>query len=242
MDVNKINNVILNQLNCIDGLNSLKLQNHIYGCFLIMEDIAQEVISLSDLQITYPNKSDTQFNLDECFGNIGLKYGFIMDERLCLDTFSPEYKNTWLECFKAIDLLHDISAVDTIEDNIIELLTNSIPPRYAFFINALDTGSLNDDWVAKVLQLIEPDNTVFKEGNKEQEPEIERKENIIEKQDLHKAQIIAASNEKMIKSHTNNKRNGAHKTRRNYLNVDLKNSNNTTQSKRKIIMTRRNKK
>ena len=47
MDVTALKNAVEQQLSG-SGLYSLQLQNHIYGCFIIMEDIAQKTVELSD--------------------------------------------------------------------------------------------------------------------------------------------------------------------------------------------------
>jgi hypothetical protein len=153
MDLTRIKSAVLNQLTNINGLYSLKVQNHIYGCFIVMEDIAQGVVELSDSIISTPKYV---FDLDKQFSDIGLRYGFAMDSKLALDTFNPEYKETWLQYFKDIDIARSIEESDRIEDAIIEIVQNSVKPDEAFFIQALETGSLSQDWIEKVFLLITP--------------------------------------------------------------------------------------
>ncbi len=153
MELEKIKSVVLNQLNESNGLYSLKLQNHIYGCFIIMEDIAQSVLDISDNIISTPKFS---FNLDEHFGEIGIRYGFAMESKLALDMWSNEYKEMWLSVFRDIDLQKDINEVDKVEDCIIAIIQTAIKPDDAFFLSALDTGSLPQDWIEKAFQLINP--------------------------------------------------------------------------------------
>jgi hypothetical protein len=151
MDLTKIKSAVLNQLNNTNGLYSLKIQNHIYGCFIVMEDIAQNIVDLSDSIITTPKYT---FDLDKQFSDIGLRYGFAMDSKLALDTFNPEYKQAWLEYFKDINIVCDINESDKIEDAIIEIIQTTIKSEDSFFIKALDTGSLPQEWIEKVLSLI----------------------------------------------------------------------------------------
>lgn len=153
MDLTRIKSVVLNQLTKTNGLYSLKIQNHIYGCFIVMEDIAQGVVDLSGNVISTPKYS---FNLDKQFYDIGLRYGFAMDSKLALDTFNPEYKETWLQYFKDIDIARDIEESDKIEDCIIEVVQSVVKPEEAFFIQALESGSLPQEWIEKVLLLINP--------------------------------------------------------------------------------------
>ena len=160
MDLTKIKSAVLNQLTNTNGLYSLKIQNHIYGCFIVMEDIAQSVVDLSGTVISTPKFS---FDLDKQFSDIGLRYGFAMDTKLSLDTFNPEYKETWLRYFNDIDLAKDIEESDKVEDAIIEIVQKNTKPEEAFFIQALETGSLPQEWIEKVILLINPPLTSEKD-------------------------------------------------------------------------------
>jgi len=145
--------VVLNQLTNTNGLYSLKLQNHIYGCFIVMEDIAQHTIDISGTTLSTPKFT---FDYDKQFNEIGLRYGFAMDTKLTLDIFTPEYKATWLQYFKDIDIAQDINEVDKIEDCLIEVVQSLVKTEENFFISALETGSLPQEWIEKVLNLINP--------------------------------------------------------------------------------------
>ena len=153
MDLAKIKSVVLNQLTNTNGLYSLKLQNHIYGCFIVMEDIAQHTIDISGTTLSTPKFT---FDCDKQFNEIGLRYGFAMDTKLILDIFTPEYKATWLQYFKDIDIAQDINEVDKIEDCLIEVVQSLVKTEDNFFISALETGSLPQEWIEKVLNLINP--------------------------------------------------------------------------------------
>jgi len=153
MDLAKIKSVVLNQLTNTNGLYSLKLQNHIYGCFIVMEDIAQHTIDISGTTLSTPKFT---FDCDKQFNEIGLRYGFAMDTKLILDIFTPEYKATWLQYFKDIDIAQDINEVDKIEDCLIEVVQSLVKAEENFFISALETGSLPQEWIEKVLNLINP--------------------------------------------------------------------------------------
>jgi hypothetical protein len=158
MDLLEIKSSVLNQITNTSGLYSLQLQNHIYGCFIIMEDIAQKTIELSENIISGTNFS---LDIDKHFSEIGIRYGFIMDTKLILTTYTPEYKQIWLKYFKDISLDKNIENVDKIEDCLIEVIHTNIHSNDLFFINALDTGSLTQDWIDKALLLLCPTPTVI---------------------------------------------------------------------------------
>ena len=59
-----IQSTVLNQLNTTDCLYSLMIQNHLYGCFIIMEDIAQHKVNVDGTVISTPKFT---FDLDKQF-------------------------------------------------------------------------------------------------------------------------------------------------------------------------------
>ena len=149
--INKIKSAVINQLNGASGLYSLKIQNHIYGCFIIMEDIAQKAVGLSG---TILHGDKFSFDFDKQFSEIGLRYGFVMDTKLRLDTFTAEYKEAWVSHFRGAH--KDLSLVDKIEDAIIEAIQQHVRPSDAFFLNAVETGSLTQEWIGIVIDLLHP--------------------------------------------------------------------------------------
>lgn len=148
--------IISNQLSNTNGLYSLKLQNHIYGCFIIMEDIAQGVVDVSGTILTTPKFT---FDFDARFNEIGIRYGFALDTKLAFDEFSPDYKDLWIKTFKEIDISRDISEVDKIEDQIIAVIQKAVTAENAFFVSALETGSLPQEWIEKLLKLVNPSDS-----------------------------------------------------------------------------------
>jgi hypothetical protein len=150
-DLARIKTAVLNQLMNANGLYSLKIQNHIYGCFIIMEDIIQNTVDFSGTVISTPNFS---FDLNANFSDIGVRYGFIFETSLTLDKYLPEYKEAWLQYFKDVSIIQDISQSDAIEDAIIEIIQTHVPTTEAFLMNSLETGSLSQEWVDKVLSFV----------------------------------------------------------------------------------------
>jgi hypothetical protein len=145
--------IISNQLSNTNGLYSLKLQNHIYGCFIIMEDIAQEVVDVSGTILTTPKFT---FDFNSQFNEIGIRYGFALDTKLAFNEFSPDYKNIWIKTFNEIDIARDINEVDKIEDSLIAIIQRAVNADNAFFVSALETGSLPQEWIEKLLKLVNP--------------------------------------------------------------------------------------
>jgi hypothetical protein len=153
MDLTKITSVIRAQLAQATDVQSLQLQNHIYGCFLLMEDIAQTVVEYTGQYI----KGDQYiFHLVNHFSQIGIRYGFVMDAKAILIP-SDEYKAAWLELFHDIRLTHDIELVDRVEDAINDVIQAVIPADLSFFVRASITGSLPPRDVIRVLAMLHPD-------------------------------------------------------------------------------------
>ena len=130
-----------------DVKHSLQIQNHIYGCFIIMEDIAQKLYEVSGTILSGTNFT---FDMDTQFSEIGIRFGFIMDTKLDLDSFLPEYKTAWLKRFDNTDL----DEVDATEDIISDTITKLVPAENAFFLHALDKGTLPQEWVGKILDIL----------------------------------------------------------------------------------------
>lgn len=151
-----IKSAVTDQLENVHGLYSLMLQNHIYGCFILMEDIAQNKFELNGAVIS---TSTFKFDIDKQFSEIGIRYGFVMDTKLILDICKPEYKNAWLAVFNDIYASKNIEEADKIEDAIIEVMRSI---KDSFFFNALETGSLSQEWIDKVLNLLNQDVEVEK--------------------------------------------------------------------------------
>ena len=153
MDLSKIKSAVLNQLTNTNGLDSLKIQNHIYGCFLLMEDIAEQVISVSGTVVSTPKFT---FDFDRQFGEIGIRYGFAMDTKLILGTYNPEYRGAWLEYFKGVGERKKIEEVDAIEDCLNKVIQDTVAAEDGFFLAAAEGGALPPDWLDKVFALLMP--------------------------------------------------------------------------------------
>lgn len=153
MDVQAIRQVCLTTATGVTGLRSLQFQNHLYGCFIVMEDIAQGTVELSGTVLRTPTFS---FDLEARFDEIGFHYGFIMDTQLRWGgpENDKEYRRCWVEAFQATGREKKIETVDGMEDVLIELVTEKIPAESSFFSHALHTGVLPHEWIDKALALL----------------------------------------------------------------------------------------
>jgi hypothetical protein len=215
MDSTHLKTAVDSELINSAGLISLKLQNHLYGCFLIMEDIAQQAIDLSGTNAITTNFS---IDLDSQFSEIGIRYGFAMDTALTYTEFKQEYKESWIQCFRSLDVVRDISEVDTIEDSLIKLIQAHIHSEDAFFLHALDTGSLPPDWIDRALKLIK--QHIDSDSNDEptvntaiSKAEIEKPLHSVVNKKPHRLSVTRRSKNKLV---SDLKRKNLSKTRRHH--------------------------
>lgn len=117
-----------------------------------------------------------------------------MDTHLVLEAFSPEYHNTWIQYFKDIYSAKDIKDVDNIEDCLIEVVQSCVKADEAFFVTALETGSLPQEWIEKVLNLLHPPiiTPVISAVVTTEEKELEKDEEIL------KTALVKAVTEKPL--------------------------------------------
>ena len=149
--VHELESAVFTQLHGVRGLCSLQLQNHIYGCYFLMEDIAMSHITHTGTTVSTVSHS---FDYEKGFAEIGLRYGFLMDTKLELESWLPAYQAAWLRCFAAMGASHDLEKVDKIEDTLNDTVLRSIEKEEGFFMNAVEHGALTRDWIDKVLQLL----------------------------------------------------------------------------------------
>lgn len=164
MDGAPLASVIREQLKGAIGLGSLQLQNHIYGCFIIMEDIAQQSITLTGNQLV---GSNVILSLDQDFDRIGLQFGFVMNSKLSLGSVNPIYWTEWCKVFRE---LSSIEQVDALEDAIIEVIHETVSAEDAYFSHALESGSLPQEWLTKIVSLLNPSEKKEEEAKTTDDP------------------------------------------------------------------------
>jgi len=209
MDTKKLESVVLTELHDKHGLDSLKVQNHIYGCFIVMEDIAESAIKKEGTMVR--SEDSLVFDLDTQFSEIGIRYGFAMDTNLEYLHHSPEYKAAWLECFNSLGVSHDISVVEGIEDSVNTIIQNNVKPEDAYFMNSLEQGVLPKVWQDKVIKLIL--------GSKPPKPVLEKEEelptNHLSHANVEKPMAEKPAADRQHIAIAADKRRALHKTRRN---------------------------
>ena len=94
------------------------------------------------------------FDYEKEFAEIGLRYGFLMDTKLELNSWLPAYQAAWLRCFAMMGASHDVDTVDKIEDTLNGVVLRSIDKEEGFFMNAVEHGFLTRDWIDKVLRVL----------------------------------------------------------------------------------------
>jgi len=129
----------------------LQLQNHLYGCFIMMEDLAQHAVSLTDGIV---KGTSYQFDMEKQFSMIGLRYGFVQDTKLVLQDSLPLYKEAWITVFRTVYEQADVEKTDVMEDAIIQVIQRVVPEEESYFLHALETGSLSQEWLEKMLELL----------------------------------------------------------------------------------------
>jgi hypothetical protein len=118
MDLSGINDLILKEYASAKGL---LFENHLYGCFALLE---QRIDSSGIV-------------LDCSFDQIGVSHGFFKDTRSGFSG-SAEYQSFWLPLLSAEGHLEE-SYVDSLEDYIFDAMRDI---SSVFFAPALDTGEL----------------------------------------------------------------------------------------------------
>jgi hypothetical protein len=141
---------IRTHLSGVHGLPSLRLQNHLYGCYLLLEDIVQKNVTLTGTTV---QRQQTTFDLNKQFAEIGLRYGFAIDTQLLLTPCPPDYQAAWVHVFTTLTSLEE---VDVLEEKVNRIIQELIPEDEGFFVHTAETGTLPPQWVDRALSLLLP--------------------------------------------------------------------------------------
>ncbi len=144
------------------GIEGLAFQNHLYACFLLMEDLSQGLLESKDGVVTGNGLS---LNLETQFGQIGVRYyGFVMDGQAVLRTWPAAYKEGWMRVWSSVAVAPKAAAgvaasvaasADAIEDALLAVIQEEPD---SWFMNAMEhQGSLSADRVEQALYLLHPD-------------------------------------------------------------------------------------
>ena len=152
MNITNISSIIKDYICANETVELLRIQNHIYGCLIIAEDIVSKKINCINNVIVAPKYES---NIDKYFSYIGLRYGFLLDTKLILRSYPMTYKVAWLEIFKTLAKSHDVNVLDELEEAIIDVVITHISKDDNFFIAALDSGSLPQEHFSAILHIIQ---------------------------------------------------------------------------------------
>jgi hypothetical protein len=138
------------------GVTSLILQNHLYGCFIVMEDLAQGILEITEGHLT---GNALYLNLETQFGQMGVRYyGFTMDGKAVLEDCPVGYKEAWMGLFQEAAKGKDMSEVDRVEEEVLSALDSGVDNAERYFMNALEyEGNLSPDWVERALYMLHPE-------------------------------------------------------------------------------------
>lgn len=183
MDVSRIISILKRELLQRNGPELLAFQNHLYGCFIVMEDITQGILEIIDNDYIVGNS--LYLNTKTQFGQIGIRYyGFTMDGKAVLegDIITGDYYEAWMDIFRKTAILHDMEVVDRVENEVVQLMSEFRADEN-YFMNALDhEGNLSPDWIEKSIYVFHPHMEKFNEKMKNDQLESDKKENSNEKE------------------------------------------------------------
>jgi hypothetical protein len=161
MDILDISNSICQEFNrCSNPLMRVCLENHIYGCFVILEDICDNC----DVNIikTTLNYSELSFNYLRNFNKIGVTFGFLSKDAFALNDFSANYLKCWIELISYIYECKNIKIIDDIEDIIYKYIKENVTNNY-FHVALENDGILDDVSVKQIESLLTPDNKIVEQ-------------------------------------------------------------------------------
>jgi len=140
MDISGINNTLLSEYdNCETPALSIAFQNHLYGCFSIMEQHTENGSVLLDLS---KDLSGTDQQTDS-WTTLGIEYGFLEDRRVVY-TGSDRYRTVMTPYLTQL-LSQEI--IDELESRVFEELTQA---GAKYFIAALEMSDLSGDLMAEI--------------------------------------------------------------------------------------------
>lgn len=145
-----LQHAVRTHLSSVHGLSSLRLQNHLYGCYLLLEDIVQKNVTLSGTTV---KSQHVTLDLNKQFAEIGLRYGFAMDTQLLLTPCPSDYQAAWVHIFTTLTTLEQ---VDALEEKINDIIQEVVPEEESFFVSTAETGTLPPKWVDRALSLLLP--------------------------------------------------------------------------------------
>lgn len=204
----QLSTIVRSHLSAAHGLASLRLQNHLYGCYMLLEDIVEKNVTRSDTRVSSQHVS---FDLKKQFGEIGIRYGFAMDTQLQLSPCPADYQDAWLHVFTTYTTLEEVDALEEALNNIIQEV---VPAEEGFFVSTADTGLLPPQWIDRALALLLPPvvSETPAEEPKEEQKEVDAKssklpvpEPILQKHKDNPKRLFASTRRRKIVSSISNR-------------------------------------
>lgn len=100
MDCSEFQSIVLKEIEYwqeqpLKSVQTLCFQNHLYGCISVLELIAEGEHDIEDNTID-------NFHLHDLFSTIGIKFGFLNDNRSVFEGWSDIYREAWLWAWNTI--------------------------------------------------------------------------------------------------------------------------------------------
>jgi hypothetical protein len=131
----------INRYSILENSESFQFQNHMYGCFSVLEMICENEIDISGLII---GKNENSFDLSGEFHLIGCEFGFYEGEKGKYISYSDEYKKEWLHIINLFYSNKDLQRIDELENNIFKHIS-----KLSYFSECLKEGELNSETVKR---------------------------------------------------------------------------------------------
>ena len=129
---------------CSHG-NSLRFQNHLYGCLAYLETLADENPDISD------NENDMISN----FKRIGVEYGFMDSDRCEFTTWTEAYRMSWISIWNTIGKDKNLELIDALEAKIFKFVNETTTEsEFEFFKFAVNNSELTDVLMKKALETL----------------------------------------------------------------------------------------
>lgn len=148
------------------AIQSLKFQNHLYGCFAILEYLGEGSIEFEDSSgqavLCYKDASGSTFSCEQQFRLIGCEFGFLQDQRGFFDGWPNSYRDYWIWIWKTLGKEKKLDEIDVIEAKLFQIIQEH---RLPFFADAIKEGRLGIEKEKEALELLEkPERRHFQES------------------------------------------------------------------------------
>lgn len=152
--------------NTTDKINSIKFQNHLYGCIAILEIIAERddassntIVDLSNNLLIQKDESvdnhNKPFNFKDDFNKIGTEHGFFYDERSSFDGWKEEYRNAWIQIWNTLGYDKNMEQIDSLESEIFKKVHESDNSHFEYFYTAVENSCLTDELEDKATEIFD---------------------------------------------------------------------------------------